>query len=441
MSNVCLPKFAADEFKKRLKSGEIDPAKLRDMTSEDRRAFFNTFMGDANAKSTNALFESKLLLKDQQRGIINWAKTLTGLKPEAQRDILAKVQRLDKVLEPEELDAFLHDLVEQRLGVGVSAAEASDIAKLSQNVDATKAAADTSEDARLAYGAALVKFRNYVDDLKVAAGKTDLKTATKSPLKSLGKATSDFGGLIKSLKGSLDDSFIGRQGLKVLFTDPEIWARNAKNSVGILIKQSMKKASSSEVLDAIKADIWSRPNARNGMYKKMGLDIGGAEEAFPTSLPSRIPGLGRAFKASEAAFEGTAYRMRADLADKYIAEFTKAGVDVTEKEQQVALGRLINSLTGRGYLGRAEGVAKAVNNLFFSPKFMKSNIDFMTAHAFDSGVTMEVKIKAVKQLAKVAAGIGTILAISDAVAPGSVEWDPRSSDFGKIKVGDRKSVV
>ncbi len=44
------------------------------MSSADRHAFFSKIVGEDHAGPVNALFESKLLLKDQQRGLINWAK-------------------------------------------------------------------------------------------------------------------------------------------------------------------------------------------------------------------------------------------------------------------------------------------------------------------------------------------------------------------------------
>jgi hypothetical protein len=61
-----------------LKNNEIDPAKLADMTSAERRDFFTKIVGEDDAKDVNALFESKLLLKNQQTGLLelvrNWRR-------------------------------------------------------------------------------------------------------------------------------------------------------------------------------------------------------------------------------------------------------------------------------------------------------------------------------------------------------------------------------
>lgn len=429
----CLPKFAADEFKTRLKSGEITPAKLMNMSSEERNAFFSKFLSKEQATATNALFESKTILKNQQQGMITWAKTVSGIKEPARRELIDRINRLDTVLTPESEKAFLADLAEIRLGVGVTAQEAQKIADLAKNVNETRAAIETGGD-RLAYGEAKVALDNYANGLRAGAAKTTLADIKAHPIKSALHGVAELGGLAKSTKASLDNSFLGRQGLKVFWDNPVIWAKNAAKSFDTIARQITKKGTSNEVVDAIKADIYSRPNALNDNYKRMKLAIGNVEEAYPTSLPERIPLLGRVFKASQAAFEGTAYRMRADLADHLIEVAQKSGVDL-DKTQLESIGRFINSSTGRGSLGSFEKVAGEVNNLFFSARFFKSNVDLVLQLGEGSKF---VRNKAAKRLVKAVLGTAVVLKIADTINPGSVEWDPRSSDFGKIKVGDTR---
>src|SRR3990167_3504019 len=98
----CIPQELVEKFKQKMKSGEINPDKLVEMTSAERHQYLAGVLGDANARSVNSLFESKLLLKNQQLGILNWAKKIVGLKPDVLRDMLTKVERMGKVLEPKE---------------------------------------------------------------------------------------------------------------------------------------------------------------------------------------------------------------------------------------------------------------------------------------------------------------------------------------------------
>ena len=62
----CLTLEQKNKFRESLRNGEIDPVKLSAMTSLERRAFLEKYVGKENAQTTNALFESKLLLKNQK---------------------------------------------------------------------------------------------------------------------------------------------------------------------------------------------------------------------------------------------------------------------------------------------------------------------------------------------------------------------------------------
>lgn len=160
MAPFCLLPKHADAFLQKLKSGELTPEALMNMTSAERHATFADILGERNATPVNALFESKLLLQHQQEGIINWAQKVGGLKPEVQRDIFSRVARMDKVLEPTELTGFLSDLAQQKLGFGVTMEEAGRIADLSKAVQDAKTANDFE-----GYINARIAFREGVADI------------------------------------------------------------------------------------------------------------------------------------------------------------------------------------------------------------------------------------------------------------------------------------
>lgn len=437
--SFCLPLEQTKKFITALKDGVIDPAKLSEMTSAERRTFFEKIVGADDAKQVNALFESKLLLKNQQTGLINWAKTVAGMKGSVRRDIITKIEKMDKILNPSEEKAFLEDLAAKKLGIEITFEEAQKIAELSNGV--TEAKAVLNETNRLDYGEKRVALLNYTNELKLANDKFNIKDTVsdlkKSPIPTSIELVSDVAGISKGIKASLDNSAIFRQGWKTLFTNPQTWATNAIDSFKNIIKQVGKKATNDSIMNGIKADIYSRENAVNRLYERSKLDIGTGEEAFPTSLPEKIPAFGRLYKASETAYNGFLMRMRADIFDKYIDIAKKNGVDLTDDLQVKSIGKLVNSMTGRGSLGAFEKVGKQVNTIFFSPKNLKANIDFLTLHAGDKMSTFARKQAAINLL-KVVAGTATILATAKAIAPDSVELDPRSSDFGKIRIGDTR---
>jgi hypothetical protein len=432
-AGICLPPEVTERFKQALVSGKINPERLANMTSEARHKLFSDIVGQGNAKFVNSTFEAKLLLKDQQRGYLTWAKKLTGVSPEVRRDLISRIEKMDKVLAPAEEKAFLKDLAATRLGIDVSAQEAKQIANMSkklQELEGKRLSSGkfTSESNRMAYGYAKYDMGEYLSGLKNKAERPTVKESILHPI----ETTARGAGIAKSVKAALDNSAIFRQGWKTLFTNPVIWQKNARASFANLAKSGILNK---DVVRETMADILSRPNYDK--YTKMKLALGNIEEAYPTSLPAKVPVVGRAFKASEQAYEAFLYKTRADVADKMLQVADKSGVNIADKAQLSSIGNLINALTGRGHLGRFEnGHAPATfNNIFFSIRFVKSNFDTLTAHQLQKGVTPFVRKQAAQNLVKVVMGTAAILAIADKLKPGSVESDPRSKDFGKIKIG------
>lgn len=502
----CLIKESADKFLAKLRSGDINPEKMNNMSSEERRKFFEGFMDAESAKQTNVLFEKTLLLKNTERGMIRWAEKLSGVTTNQREQILRKIksnkeERLRRTFSPEDDEVFLNEIVDQRLGIGVSEEESKAIFELSKKVqdghelfDKTKVHDRLSEIAgeltgkqketidnfiekldslatgkkistesinkikqylsgenpteevrknvdkliddiiksrkdNVKYGAARVALDDYVGEIKLG-----IKEPWDFSMESAKRAIFEVAGFSKSVLASIDNSFIGRQGIKTLYTGhPIIWGKTLVKSLEILRKSIGGK----EMLKGVRAEIYGRKNSMNGTYDLMKLAVGQAEEAYPTSLPEKIPFLRRLFKASQEAFTGSAYYMRAELADQLIEKRLAQGVDLKDKVHAESLGNLINSMTGRGTAGLGK-LGKTTNTILFSPKFLQSNLDTLTAHVFDKNVTARDKKEAGLNLLKIIASVGGTLWVADKLNPGSVEWDPRSSDFGKIRIGDTR---
>lgn len=432
----CLTKQAKENFKKALKDGRINPMELVNLDSQQRREVLAKFVGPENATQVNALFESKLLLKNQKAGYIAWAKKVGGITKQTRMDIISRISRLDGVLNPADEKAFLEDLASTKLGIEVTQAEAKAISDLSNSISEAEAKANKdgefpSIDDRLQYGLAKVKLEKYINELKLRTKEISFK---EHPLQKILSIPQAVPGAMKSFILSLDNSFWGRQGIKTLLYPPTapIWTRNflkswldfGKGFVGI------------DAIDAIRADIYSRPNALNGKYKAggYGLDVL-SEEAYPSSLPEKIPLLGRLFKASEMAYNGGALRIRADLADRLIRIAEKQGVNTLDSTEARAMGSLISSLTGRGSIASLTATGQQnANVLFTSVKFMKSNFDTLTAHQLDKKSTKFSRSQARKTLFGVLSSLVAIMFVAKMMDPDSVEEDPRSKNFGKIKL-------
>lgn len=428
----CLNKTEQEKVKAALRDGSLNPEKLADMTSEERHTYFTDLVGKDNAAPTNALFESKLLLKHQQQGYVTWAKKLIGVSPQVKRDIISKIEKLDRVLDPASEKAFLKDLAEHKLGTNVSFDEAKAITDLTNAVKTTREKATDSETDRLKYGDALVNLKKYVDNLKLNSNKLSWADVKRNPGKFGMKLGEEVAGNAKAIQASLDNSAIFRQGWKTLWTHPGIWAKNAAKSFQHLATLRNQDT----VMDKINADIMSRPTYDK--MQKAGLDVGVNEEAYPTTLPEKIPVLGRIYKATENAYTAFVRKTRADVFDKYLNIAEKAGIDTDNINELKPIAQMVNSLTGRGNLGRLEGAGKAINNIFFSPKMLKAQIDAFTQPITGAGGSNFVRKQATINLVKTVAAQALILGIARALKPDSVELDPRSADFGKIKIGNTR---
>ncbi len=313
---------------------------------------------------------------------------------------------------------------------------------------------------RLQYGAAKIDYDNYISRLKdgdmtlteIAKRRLEeFKTTWREGGKegghdrsgAVGRLVADaFTNLSEtsiSLVASLDNSFIGRQGLTTLMTHPTIWVKAAKESFKDIYKALRTKHGNQTAKDILRADIVSRDRYLDGTYQKAGI-IAKIEEQFPTSNPQRIPFLGRAFKASEVAFENSAMRMRVGLFDLLLDQAKSNGLKADDVLIQ-DIGKLVNSMTARAST-KDKGFIKAV---FWAPKMMAANINTLTAHGFGSGIgfggrleTSFAREQAALNLTKMILTTAGVAAMINAMKPGSVELDPRSSDFLKVRIGNTR---
>ncbi len=453
MAVLCLTDEGVRKLKKAIKEGKINPNKLLAMTSAERRAFLAKFLSEEQAKIVNVEFEKKLLLKNQEKGLVNWARTITGLTTEQKQAASQKIkdayaEKRRRKFNPAENESFLNELTADIYGkkynADVTLEEAQTITELGQ--DMFEAEAKRNEDFTwnsvkegLEFGAKKVAYDNYIAGLeRISEGKGFIipKKIGEVP-RAVGRAGSISFNFIaensRAIKASVDNSFWGRQGIKVLYTHPKLWAKNFVTSfkdIGKTLKGG--NVAGDAILDGVKAEIYSRENYAKGLYTKgkYKLDIGIQEEEFPTSLPAKIPVLGRLFKAAEVSYEAGAMRLRADLADKLYSIAENNKVDMTSNEQVGAINRLVNSMTGRGSLPLSPKVQKIVNTAFFSIKFAKSNFDTLTGFATEK--TAFTRKQASINLLKIASSIAVILFVASRLGA-DVEDDTTSSDLGKIK--------
>ena len=436
---LCILREHANTLRDKLITGELDANELYGMSSEARQAKLAEFLPQGVAKQVNSDFETKLILKNQQRGLQNWVNRQVDLTEPAKRDLLSRVQRMGAILDQTDQEQFLSDLAETKLGARVTAEQANELSRLAKDVE-------MQQPGTMEYGYARADFDQYMEDIINPTNKSGLgdslkaagKDLKKSPLKIIEYA----GGIAKSIKAALDNSALFRQGLKTLFTNPKQWANNALKSFRYITDTFGGK----DVMREIRASMYADIDFDLAQKAKVAL---GVDDAIPSSLQEKIPLFGKLFQASDNAFRGFLFKTRFDVFKKYLNLARDAGIEVNDKQFLQQLGSLVNSQTGRGSLGSLEPIGNTVNNVFFSPRFVASQLDTFLhpitgARGIKNGLTdfskgtNFIRKQAIKSLAKTLTGIGSILAISKTLQPDSVQSDPRSSDFGKIRIGDTR---
>lgn len=411
MSNYCLVKNLATKFKQMIKSGEIDIVKLSDMSSSERREFFSKTLGERNAKEVNSLFESKLLLKNQKRGLVNWAKQITGIKPEVRRDIVSRIEKMESILDPKSEQSFLQDLVSKRLGTDISIEEANKILKLSQEIKGLKEFTNKTE--RINYGRAKLELSNYVNSLN----------PTKANL------LTNIAGVPRSLMASLDLSAPLNQG----------WGMLSRKQFYTSFGSMLRYAFSNNQFVNLQADIITRPTYQ--MAKKAGLrltDLGTTlekrEEQFMTTLLDKIPGI----KGSQRAYTGFLNKLRMDVFDDLVKKADSGGEDVGIGSSVLEdLAKVVNNFTGGARVGKIEGAVPALNAAFFSPRKITSTLNILNPiNYINPKISPTARKAAIRNLIGSASISAGLISLASLLGSDKPETDSRSTNWGKIKVGD-----
>jgi hypothetical protein len=245
----------------------------------------------------------------------------------------------------------------------------------------------------------------------------------------------DAANLPRAVMSSFDLSAPFRQGA-LLSSRKEFW-----QGFGPMVKAF----GSEDYALAVERDLLERAGASRrsnaGLHQSplgRGVDtkLTSREESFMSNMAESIPLVRR----SERAFVTFLNKLRADTFDSVAAKLEANGEGTTERFEQLA--SWLNNATGRGNLPEHELLAGA-NALFFSPRLFMSRLDLITgraalkAGAFESK-TLRMEV-ARDMVAFVGAGVAALTMLKfagDSLGfPVSIELDPRSSDFGKGKVG------
>lgn len=135
MALFCIPKEFVKQLNATALRSNTDISALYEMTSQERRSFFEQYSDKDTAQFINTKFE-KAMVSKQQTALLDWAKSVfspTEKKKPVYQTVIDKINDLESkgILNEKEEGAFLEDLVTDELGIRLSPEEVKTITEKS----------------------------------------------------------------------------------------------------------------------------------------------------------------------------------------------------------------------------------------------------------------------------------------------------------------------
>ena len=277
--------------------------------------------------------------------------------------------------------------------------------------------------------------KSEVKNLEVVFGKQFAQALAKK--RSVGSIAQDLVyetiNLPRAMLASYDLSAGGRQGVIFSVSHPvastKAYGRSVKAAFNAKYADDLEKATrlnkSGQLADAF--GVHSTPFGSSAK-------TGASAENYLSNIAEKIPGIAQ----SERAFVTFLNQQRREVFSLQAKKWIKRGV-TPENNPKVfkQYAQFVNHATGRGTMeGLDPSVLTSMNALFFSPRFQVSRVQ-VVGDLIDPRTTALARKAIARDLSEFyATGMG-ILAMAE-MGGAEVEKDPRSSDFGKVKVGNTR---
>lgn len=186
-------------------------------------------------------------------------------------------------------------------------------------------------------------------------------------------------------------------------------------------------------------------------HRRNGLAVSAIEGEFDTTMIEEqimgnvlesVPVAGKVFRAFDRAAVAYLSMIRAEWYNT-ITDTGTIGGNATKAEGK-AIADFVNSATGRASLGVAESTARILADVIYSPRYALSRVQMAVGyHLWTSPtrVRKAIAIEYARMMLSVAAALGLAEMLRRAVDDEDkfdIEWDPRSSDFTKLRFGNRR---
>lgn len=241
--------------------------------------------------------------------------------------------------------------------------------------------------------------------------------------------------LPKTTAASFDLSAAMRQGIFPAASFPKQW--------GEAFKAQFQAVGSEAGYAKLMNEIMLHPRFKMAMEAKVSFaDVAGKlsmrEDRFISTWAEKIPLLGKGVRASNRAYTGFLNKLRMDMFGRMADDAERLGIKIDQKWLHDT-GRFINDATGRGDWKAFRGTAnKILQGLMFSPRLMYSRLNLLASPVTYLRAAPQVRAQLWKSLFAFAGSGTAVITLMDLIHGVDVGKDPRSADFGKIKIGNTR---
>lgn len=296
------------------------------------------------------------------------------------------------------------------------------------------------------------EYRKIKFDFDVAVKKDQL--ANRSKIRKYYDTVINTLGIPRALMATADFSAPLRQGLWFIGSRP---VTSSKAFVE-MFRQAFSQTRADNWLEDFRSSPGYELAKQSGLAitETNNVDVTAKEEEFMTNIAEeikKVPVVGKVVGAiiggAERAYSGYLNKMRADVFSHGVELLQNDGITpVNNIKAYKALAAYINAGTGRGNLPESMKLATGVlNQVLFSPRLMASRIELLTNPVnpkFWARTPRAVRQMYVRDLAGFLGFGASMIGLAASYAALTdddefhIEDDPRSTDYGKIRYGDKR---
>lgn len=239
----------------------------------------------------------------------------------------------------------------------------------------------------------------------------------------------------RAILASFDFSAWLRQGAFIVTAYPKIGAK----ALAVDLRTFFSGKYTMEIDAAIRAGKFAQLREDAGLYlapieEGVAVRLAAREEAFMTRLVRKIPILGIGVRLSERAYISTLNYMRASTFDYYAAKWENMDYPMKTYKQ---LATLIGWATGRGPIGKLGAMVPVINNVFFAARLQTSRVGMLFAGPAKF-TSPPVRKAYIRMMLAFFGSMSAIVALLELTGVATTNTDPRSTDFGKIRIGNTR---